>query len=155
MIARPAPAHDVRAPRHPVVPQKISLVPTGLSMRSGWKNADLRHALFYEGERMRCLFCKADSSQSRSVEHIIPESLGNTRHVLGKGVVCDGCNNYFAKAVEKPFLEAPGVKILRFEQELLSKKGRVPPHRGPDHTGRARGSDPLPEARTDLSGRPA
>lgn len=76
---------------------------------------------------MRCLFCKTGSSQSRSVEHIIPESLGNTRHVLGKGVVCDGCNNYFAKAVEKPFLEAPGVKTLRFEQELLSKKGRVPP----------------------------
>ncbi|WP_283843615.1 HNH endonuclease [Brevundimonas albigilva] len=75
---------------------------------------------------MRCLFCKADSSRSRSVEHIIPESLGNSRHILGRGVVCDGCNNYFAKGVEKPFLESPGVKTLRFEQELLSKKGRVP-----------------------------
>lgn len=79
-----------------------------------------------ESERMRCLFCKTDSSRSRSVEHIIPESLGNRKHVLGKGVVCDACNNYFAKAVEKPFLEAQGVRALRFQQELLSKKGRVP-----------------------------
>lgn len=46
--------------------------------------------------------------------------------MLARGVVCDACNNYFAKAVEKPFLEAPGVKSLRFDQELVSKKGRVP-----------------------------
>jgi len=47
--------------------------------------------------------------------------------VLPKGVVCDGCNNYFAKAVEKPFLESAGVKALRFHESLKSKKGRVPP----------------------------
>jgi len=76
---------------------------------------------------MRCLFCKVDTSTSKSVEHIIPESLGNTRHVLRKGIVCDGCNNYFSREVERPFLESQGIKTLRFHQALESKKGRVPP----------------------------
>jgi hypothetical protein len=75
---------------------------------------------------MRCLFCKADSSSSRSIEHIIPESLGNLRLTLPAGVVCDDCNNYFAREVEKPFLESLSISMLRFHQEIPSKKGRVP-----------------------------
>jgi len=75
---------------------------------------------------MRCLFCKSDSSASRSVEHIIPESLGNTRSILPRGVVCDRCNNYFARKVEAPFLESPGIRNLRFYQGLENKRGRVP-----------------------------
>lgn len=75
---------------------------------------------------MRCIFCKRDSSASRSVEHILPESLGNTKRVLPKGVVCDGCNNYFSKSVEQPFLEAENVKLLRFHEALVSKRGRIP-----------------------------
>ncbi|MGA0603918.1 HNH endonuclease [Caulobacter sp. KR2-114] len=75
---------------------------------------------------MRCIFCRIESSGSRSVEHILPESLGNSKLVLPKGVVCDKCNNYFAKAVEKPFLEADAVRQMRFHEGLPSKKGRVP-----------------------------
>lgn len=75
---------------------------------------------------MRCIFCKLDAQKSKSVEHIIPQSLGNTRLVLRPGVVCDQCNNYFSKAVEKPFLESPGIKTMRFHEGLESKKGRVP-----------------------------
>lgn len=75
---------------------------------------------------MRCIFCKADSTNSISVEHVIPESLGNTTQVLPLGIVCDGCNNYFAREVEKPFLTSPSLTLLRFHQELVSKKGRVP-----------------------------
>lgn len=73
-----------------------------------------------------CLFCRADSSQSRSVEHVVPESLWNTKHILPKGVVCDGCNNYFSREVEKPFLESPAVSQLRFSQVLPNKRGKVP-----------------------------
>ncbi|HET8891812.1 MAG TPA: HNH endonuclease [Candidatus Angelobacter sp.] len=29
----------------------------------------------------RCIFCKNDSSGSRSIEHILPESLGNKEHL--------------------------------------------------------------------------
>jgi len=45
---------------------------------------------------MRCIFCKNPSDNSVSVEHIIPESLGNISHILPKGWVCDTCNNYIA-----------------------------------------------------------
>ena len=44
---------------------------------------------------MRCLFCKQDSSSTKSVEHIIPESIGNKTLILPLGYVCDKCNNYF------------------------------------------------------------
>ncbi|MEG5037227.1 HNH endonuclease [Microcoleus sp. AT3-D2] len=79
---------------------------------------------------MRCIFCKSDSSKSKSVEHIIPESLGNTTKVLPKGIVCDTCNNYFARKVEQPFLEAPALKALRFHQVVPNKRQRVPPLAG-------------------------
>jgi hypothetical protein len=75
---------------------------------------------------MRCLFCKSDSTNSRSVEHIIPESLGNLSHTLPPGVVCDRCNNYFATKVEKPFLETAAMTLLRFHQEVPNKHGRIP-----------------------------
>ncbi len=51
---------------------------------------DLR--LISEGDAMslrRCLFCLEDSSSSVSVEHIVPESLGNTTILLPRGFVCD------------------------------------------------------------------
>lgn len=74
----------------------------------------------------RCIFCRNDSSSSRSIEHIIPESLGNTTAILPRGIVCDVCNNYFARKVEAPFLESALVRSLRFDQRLQNKKGRVP-----------------------------
>jgi len=76
---------------------------------------------------MRCIFCKKDSSNSKSVEHIIPQSLGNTEHVLPPGVVCDVCNNYLASKVEKPFLDSIFMRYKRFEMKVPSKKRRIPP----------------------------
>ena len=86
-------------------------------------------------QNKRCLFCKKISSSSVSIEHIIPESLGNTKHVLPPGIVCDKCNNYFARKVEKPFLESSSVKSLRFDQGIESKRGRIPPVEGILHPG--------------------
>jgi len=80
--------------------------------------------------KMQCLFCKNDSSDSRSIEHIIPESLGNLRSTLPPGVVCDKCNNYFSRKVEKPFMELAPIMQLRFHQEITSKRGKVPPIQG-------------------------
>jgi hypothetical protein len=76
---------------------------------------------------MLCLFCKVDASASRSREHIIPESLGNTKHVLPAGVVCDRCNNYFSREVERPFLGSAAITLLRFHESVPSKRGVVPP----------------------------
>lgn len=81
----------------------------------------------FQADNERCLFCKADSRASRSREHIIPESLGNTSAVLPRGVVCDVCNNYFARKVEAPFLQSASVLSLRFHQRLQNKRGLVPP----------------------------
>ena len=75
---------------------------------------------------MRCIFCKSNSKSSRSVEHIIPESLGNLDHTLPRGVVCDSCNNYFARKVEKPVLDSPMMRLLRSERQITNKRRRFP-----------------------------
>ena len=74
----------------------------------------------------RCLFCREDSSSSVSVEHIVPESLGNTTMVLPRGFVCDRCNNYFARKVEGPFLNSPAMLALRHLEAVGNKRGRIP-----------------------------
>lgn len=79
---------------------------------------------------MRCIFCKKDSSNSKSVEHIIPESLGNKHHTLPKGVVCDECNNYFAVKIEKTVLDTPYFQSLRARLMIENKKGKIPPIQG-------------------------
>lgn len=79
---------------------------------------------------MRCIFCKRDSTKSRSIEHIIPESLGNTDHVLPRGAVCDTCNNYFARKVEGPLLDTHWFRHARSRQWVPNKRGLIPPIRG-------------------------
>jgi hypothetical protein len=79
---------------------------------------------------MRCIFCKNASDNSVSVEHIIPESLGNVAHIWPKGWVCDSCNNYIAREVEKPFLDSPYGKTIRFEMAVANKRGRIPTIKG-------------------------
>ncbi|MDU8929440.1 HNH endonuclease [Alisedimentitalea sp. MJ-SS2] len=77
---------------------------------------------------MICLFCKENSSLSKSVEHIVPEALGNKseRHNLPKGVVCDKCNNYFASSVEGPLLSHESFRNLRARYQTPNKKGKMP-----------------------------
>jgi hypothetical protein len=72
---------------------------------------------------MNCIFCKQPSVSSKSIEHIIPESLGNTEHVLPKGIVCDKCNNYFATKIEREVLEHDYFRSLRSRNMIYSKKG--------------------------------
>jgi HNH endonuclease len=75
---------------------------------------------------MICLFCKGNSTNSKSVEHIIPESLGNKEHILPKGIVCDKCNQYFAIKLEKPLLEKPYFRNARSRNIVESKKNNIP-----------------------------
>ncbi|MCP4679606.1 MAG: HNH endonuclease [Deltaproteobacteria bacterium] len=75
---------------------------------------------------MRCIFCKEYSLGSVSVEHIVPESLGNQSNVLPRGIVCDSCNNYFASKVEQPVLESPRFRFKRGMQAIANKRGRFP-----------------------------
>jgi len=75
---------------------------------------------------MGCIFCKQNTETSVSVEHIIPESLGNKEHILPKGIVCDRCNNYFANKIERPMLDIPYFISARNRMAVENKKGRVP-----------------------------
>jgi len=75
---------------------------------------------------MNCIFCKENSVNSKSVEHIIPESLGNKKAILLKGIVCDSCYNYFARKVEQKLLSLLFYKSLRSRYEIESKKGKIP-----------------------------
>ena len=74
---------------------------------------------------MRCIFCEKDASSSRSVEHIVPASFGNSISILPKGIVCDKCNNYFARKIESPFLNSEVVLQLRQELEINNREGKT------------------------------
>jgi hypothetical protein len=75
---------------------------------------------------MRCLFCKLSSDDAKSIEHIVPESLGNTRHFLPRGAVCDRCNNYFARKIEGPLLSHPSFRNLRAWYQIPTKGKKLP-----------------------------
>jgi hypothetical protein len=78
---------------------------------------------------MNCIFCTQNSENSKSVEHIVPESLGNKSTVLSKGIVCDGCNNYFARKIEGEMLSFPYFKSVRQRNFIFTKKGRHVPYK--------------------------
>lgn len=79
---------------------------------------------------MTCLFCKNPSHESKSVEHVIPESLGNKEFILKRGIVCDKCNNYFANKIERHVLDIPFFKQYRHDLNIQNKKGRIPSKSG-------------------------
>ncbi|WP_067030394.1 HNH endonuclease [Allomuricauda sp. CP2A] len=78
---------------------------------------------------MRCIFCKKSSGRSSSIQHIIPESLGNKELILRPGVVCDECNQYFAVKIEKPLLEMKYFQNVRFRNNIKSIKERNIPYK--------------------------
>lgn len=79
-----------------------------------------------------CIFCHSSGVQFNSVEHIVPESLGNIsgRHVLPKGIVCDPCNNYFSRSVEAPILNHISFQNLRAKYQTPTKRRKMPFVRG-------------------------
>ncbi|SEB33555.1 hypothetical protein SAMN04490199_0678 [Pseudomonas marginalis] len=56
----------------------------------------------------------------------MPESIGSKRRVLPRGVVCDKCNNYFARKVEQPVLTHSWMRNIRAWQQVPNKKGTFP-----------------------------
>ena len=77
-------------------------------------------------DTMKCLFCSRLADNSKSSEHIIPESLGNKRNVLPPGIVCDTCNQYFAVKIEGPLLGGDYFRQNRFRKKIPNKRGRIP-----------------------------
>lgn len=75
----------------------------------------------------RCIFCKSTNREFTSCEHIVPESLGNTEHILEPGVVCDWCNNYFARKVEASVLNSEFFTQARNRNGIPNKRQRILP----------------------------
>ncbi|NDY57868.1 HNH endonuclease [Desulfovibrio sulfodismutans] len=85
-----------------------------------------------------CIFC-GNKGPYHSVEHIIPEGLGNDNLIL-KEKVCDKCNQYFGSKIENYVLKSTpigfwrsylrivgkGRKLSDFKTGNTKKKGRLP-----------------------------
>lgn len=71
-----------------------------------------------------CIFCRS-CGDFKTVEHIIPESLGNTDDVL-EGAVCDKCQNYLSREVERPALEKAPIAFWRTVLGTTTKRGKLP-----------------------------
>lgn len=81
-----------------------------------------------------CPFCRevilsplSEANNAKSEEHILPLSLGNEDLIIPKGLICDKCNNYFAREIEKPFLNNDAIRLLRSYHTVPSRKKKVPP----------------------------
>lgn len=75
-------------------------------------------------EKQLCLFCKG-IGPFNTVEHIVPESLGNDEDLVS-GLICDSCQNYFGRKIEKPALEQTNIAFWRTYLGLKNKKGDLP-----------------------------
>jgi len=74
--------------------------------------------------RMNCLFCQS-SGPFLTREHIIPESLGNDDLILD-GHVCDACQNYFGKEVERYVLGKTSFAAWRAMLGIRTKSSNLP-----------------------------
>lgn len=73
---------------------------------------------------MHCLFCAADGPFT-TIEHVIPESLGNDDLLL-EGEVCDGCQRYFGSSIEQYVLAKSPIAAWRVMLGTTTKKGKRP-----------------------------
>lgn len=73
---------------------------------------------------MPCLFCNL-GGPCTTVEHIIPQSLGNNDLIL-EGHVCDQCQNYFGKEIEQFVLTKTPIGAWRVLLGTMTKKGKHP-----------------------------
>lgn len=70
-----------------------------------------------------CIFCKQDSSESKSREHILPESMGCPKEFyLKPHTVCDQCNNNTLARLDSDLQECFGLIRPYFISE--NKKGK-------------------------------
>ena len=77
-------------------------------------------------QKSGCIFCFGTADR-RSVEHILPESLGGKEWAcLPKGIVCSKCNNYFGTKVEPTALASFPFLPFRLFLNLPTKKNRAP-----------------------------
>ena len=77
----------------------------------------------------RCIFCgksenEFDQKNQWSIEHIIPEALGNRD--LKLDCVCKRCNSGLGRHVDNQFVNNGLIKVIRQRLELRSQNGLIP-----------------------------
>lgn len=85
----------------------------------------------------KCIFCLSEGDIFHTIEHIVPESLGNTDDIL-EDCVCDKCQNYFGKEIENYVLAKTPFGFWRTIAGTINKKGKQPffnPHQNPKQRG--------------------
>ena len=95
----------------------------------------------------RCIFCLKSGDIFHTIEHIVPESLGNTDDILKYGV-CDQCQNYFGREIERYVLQKTPVGFWRTIAGTLTKKGK-PPAFNPTQNPKSNGKLPDYHPQTD------
>src|SRR5215218_9224084 len=79
-----------------------------------------------------CLYCKQSDVPFTSVEHVIPESLGNQGLrgkppiVLPKGVVCDRCNHGKLAVLDNALIDFSPISLMRTRYGVRTKRGELP-----------------------------
>jgi hypothetical protein len=73
---------------------------------------------------MNCLFCNSEGPY-RTVEHIVPESMGN-KHLVMFEQVCDSCQAYIGKEVEHYVLRRSPIGAWRVFAGIQTKHGKRP-----------------------------
>lgn len=73
----------------------------------------------------KCIFCLNEGDMFHTIEHIVPESLGNTDDVL-TNCVCDKCQNYFGKEIENYVLAKTPFGFWRTIAGTHTKRGKAP-----------------------------
>jgi hypothetical protein len=78
-----------------------------------------------------CLYCKQTEGPFTSVEHVIPETLGNQGLrgkppiVLPKGVVCDECNHGKLSNLDNALIDFSPISLMRTRYGVRSKRGEL------------------------------
>ncbi|KAF5431988.1 HNH endonuclease [Candidatus Methanophagaceae archaeon] len=72
-----------------------------------------------------CIFCKTTDGNFSSVEHVIPESIGNETLFLPRGYVCDNCNTRISK-LEQDFVNSLPISMVKIFFGSVGKKGKLP-----------------------------
>lgn len=74
---------------------------------------------------MHCIYCRANSSNSRGVPHVFPEAFGKNDVVLPVGAVCDPCNQYLGHELDSVFASHPIISLLAQFLRLPGKNGKL------------------------------
>lgn len=71
---------------------------------------------------MICIVCDVPN-KANSIEHIVPESMGNTEYLMDKCSICDTCNSKFSKFEEKALSNSIFI-MERARLGIRTKKGK-------------------------------